>query len=153
MLPARPTAVTPALEALEKLRGSEEGARLRVALLDDSVFEGELVSLSDGHLALGTPAGMQYVPADQVRIIQRATRRTFREFLVLSGMIVGVTAALVAVERVPFLEAHLNLREVAVGLCIFTFAGIVQLQRRTRLGAWLRGWETVVEVDRQSFGG
>lgn len=86
---------------------------------------------------------MVYVPTEEIRAMEIATRRGGREFVLVAGAIVGITGVLVEAANVPYLRAH-SLTTIATWGAIFAFAGIVQLQRRTRLGAWLRGWKPLV---------
>src|SRR5689334_4148392 len=124
MLPSRPPRFDAALRTLEPALRSDQETRLRVTLLDGSLMEGTLVTLGEGHLSLENAAEeLQYVPIDQIATLEIGVRRTFREFVVVSGMIAVVVTALVAAATVPFLRTH-ALTWIAVQLSIFTFAGI-----------------------------
>ena len=147
MLPARRADLTGAIQKVNELARSDAESRLRVELLDGSITEGLLVAHSDGHLSLQDSAGqMVYVPTDQIRALSIATRRGGREFVLVAGAIVGITGVLVEAANVPYLRAH-SLVTIATWLAIFSFAGIVQLQRRTRLGGWLRAWKPLYDSE------
>lgn len=147
MLPSRRADLSAAIRQVDELARSDAESRLRVVWRDGSVTEGLLVAHSDGHLSLQERGGqLVYVPTEEIGALYLATRRGGREFVVVAGVIVGVTAILVAAANVPYLRAH-ALTTIATWGAIFAFAGIVQLRRRTGLGGWLTAWKPVFEEE------
>lgn len=149
MLPARRAALSAALEKLDAPGRGEREREVRVTRLDGEVIEGLLMFHAERGLSIQDRAErMVFVEREEIRTLEVAARRTGREFVVVSAMILGVTALLVVEWNIPFLRAHLKLPWVAAQLAIFSWAGLGQLQRRTALGAWLRRWHPVFDVER-----
>jgi hypothetical protein len=145
MLPDRHSALTRALTALDHLQKADEEVRLRVGLPDGSVVDGFLLSAAADHLSLRLPsAKAQYIPADQIHSVHLARRRSFRELAPVSVIILGTTAAIAALYRVPGLHPHLP--RIVGGLVILEFALLVLLMKRTALGSWLTSWKTLFDV-------
>lgn len=146
MLPAHQTGLTEALTTVAGLQHLDQQARLRVGLTDGSVVDGVLISASTGHVSLLLPTSKaQYIAAEHISSVHLATRRAGREFIIVGGIVVGVTAVIVGVAQVPLLLSHLP--RIAGSLTIFAFAGVVLLKRRTALGSWLTAWKTLFEAD------
>jgi hypothetical protein len=122
---------------------------IRVTLLDGSVVEGIFAMHTAAHLSLEDRGEeMVYVPTEEIRTLELGIRRPVRELAVVTGIILGITALLVVESQIPFLRAHLSLPWFATQLAIFTFAGVVHLRKRTALGAWLRSWRPLFDVER-----
>jgi hypothetical protein len=59
-------------------------------------------------------------------------------------LVVGVTAALVVLDRIAFLHPYLP--RIAGGLTILGFVLLVHLMKRTALGSWLTTWKTLFDA-------
>ena len=149
MLPARRAALDVALERIDA-RGKREPEReVRVTLRTGEVIEGLLMFHAEKGLSIqDRREELVFVESDEIQSLEVAVRRTVREFVVVSGIILGITALLVLEWHIPFLRAHLKLPWVAAQLVAFSFAGLVRLRRRTALGGWLRRWKATYHVDR-----
>jgi len=144
MLPARRSALSSALGALDESRGRGAKVRLRVGLLDGTVVDGILVSASADHLSLLLPSAQaRYIPADQVRSVHQATRRPLRELAPVSLIILGTTAAVIPLARSDLLRSHLP--TIVGSLVLLEFAFLVFLMKRTALGSWLTAWKTLFD--------
>lgn len=144
MLPARRSALSNALTALDQSRGRGAEVRLRVGLLDGIVVDGFLLSASADHLSLRLPSAQaRYIPADQIRSVHLATRRALRELAPVSLIILGTTGALIPLARSDLLRSHLP--TVVGSLVLLEFAFLVFLMKRTALGSWLTAWKTLFD--------
>ena len=149
MLPARRAALDRALERFDARGRSDLEREVRVTLRDGSVVEGVLMFHAEKGLSIQDRSDtLVFVEGDEIRTLEAGVRRTLREFVVVSGLIVGITALVVLEWQVAFFRAHLKLPWVASQLVIFGFAGVMQLRRRTALGRWLRGWRPVFDIER-----
>lgn len=148
MLPARRAALDGALQTIDARGGSELEREVRVTLLDGSVVEGVLMFHAEKGLSIQDRGEeLVFVASEEIRTLEIGVRRTMREFVVVSGVILAVTALLVVEWSIPYLRAHLSLPWLASQLAIFSFAGLRQLRRRTALGRWLRRWKPVFDID------
>lgn len=149
MLPARQAALSRALEKIDAPGRGDAEREVRVTLLTGEVVEGLLMFHAEKGLSIqDRREELVFVESDEIQTLEVGVRRTMREFVVVSGMILGVTALLVLEWNIPFLRAHLSLPWVATQLAIFSWAGLGLLKRRTALGRWLRSWKATYDNDR-----
>lgn len=116
--------------------------RLRVGLRDGAVVEGTLHSASPSNLSLLLDnANAQLIPASDISSLHVAVRRSGREFLLATILILGATTVVVAAYFIAWLRPHIP--RLAGILALLGVGLIAVLKRRTGLGQWLTSWQTL----------
>lgn len=119
--------------------------RLRVGLRDGAVVEGTLHSASSSHLSLVLDnARAQLIPASDISSLHIGVRRSGREFLLVTILILGATTVVVAAYFIEWLRPYIP--RLAGVLALLGLALIAVLKRRTGLGQWLTSWQTLFDA-------
>ena len=144
MAPVRHVSLTHALAGLQNLRRADTPVQLRVGLQDGTVLDGTLQAASPTYVTLVLAnAQAHHIPAANIRSVHRAHRRPLRMLAVLGlGVVLG-TAGVGLLHQIPLLRSHFT--TVVGAFLLLGAASAMQLVQHTRLGQWLRSWETLFD--------
>src|SRR5262245_25817328 len=124
MLPTVSTGLPPALDRIARLHDAGTPVRLRLDLQDGTEVVGNLVSQTQQSLSgVLADSTARLIHLQDIRAIYLARRATGPTFILVAGVIVGISSALVGRASFPALVPFFP--RVAGGLAIAGLVGIV----------------------------